>query len=90
MTQTLILFRHEVNTENTYCWNGTWPVLVVGTEGWNGNTAIKLEDGTIGPPPLNEKEEKTFKLLEENKSRVFQFKDRGRFQVIQRVKIETE
>lgn len=90
MTKTLIIFRHEVNTENVYCWNGTWPVLVSGIEGWNGNTVSKQEDGSIGPPPLNEKEEKVFKLLEGNRNRIFQFKDRGRFEIIQRIKINVD
>jgi hypothetical protein len=88
MTKTLIIFCHEVNTENVYCWNGEWPILILGTEGWNGNTVSKQEDGTIGPAPLDQTEEKVFRILEGNKNRVFQFKDRGRFTIIQRIKLE--
>jgi len=83
MTVTLITFQHEVNKENVYCWNGLYPVGLMGghkkqSDSWN-------LDGEI-----TEEETKVFKALETNKDRVFSFKDRGRFNIIKRLKIETD
>ena len=83
MTHTFIFFQHEVNTENVYCWNGVYPVGLMGGheiqfDPWNPKGEI------------TEEETKVFKTLETNKDRVFSFKDRGRFIIIKRLKIETD
>lgn len=83
MTKTLIIFRHEVNKENVYCWNGLYPVGLMGgyktqSDPWDLNGQI------------TEEELELFKKLERNKARGFETKDRGRFIIIKRLKIETD
>lgn len=89
--RTLIIFQHEVNVQNVYCWNGTWPVaLTPETEAWNGDVLSKQEDGTFSSDPLDEKEAEIFKLLETGKTRVFKLRSRGRFLIIQRIKLKED
>jgi hypothetical protein len=90
MTKTYVMFRKE-GTNDVFLWNGHWPISVSpSTEGWNGDVVTKQEDGTIGPTPLNPDEEKLFTSLESNRKQVFELKGRGRFTILQRIKIELE
>ena len=83
MTITLIIFQHEVNKENVYCWNGIYPVGLMGghkkqSDAWDLNGEI------------TEEETKVFKTLERNKARGFEIKNRGRFIIIKRINIEVD
>jgi hypothetical protein len=79
-TQIFILFQHEV-LGHVYLWNGKYPVGVTG--GWDFD-----QDPWDPAGQLNPEEEKFFKALEDSKTRGFQFKNRGRFNIIKRINVE--
>ena len=85
MTQTLILFRHEVH-DHFYLWNGKYPISIDG--GYENHSQPPWS--TNVREDLPEKEIALFKKLEKNKQRVFELKGRGRFCIINRVNIETD
>jgi hypothetical protein len=79
-TQTFIIFQHEV-LGHLYLWNGKYPVGITG--GWDFE-----QDPWHPSAELSPEEEKVFKSLESSKARGFEFKERGRFNIIKRINVE--
>lgn len=75
--QTLILFKQE-SLGDVFLWNGDYPIHV-----------HPRPDGAAWHPQgeLSEKEAQLFKELETSKKRTFELKDRGRFNILQRIKL---
>lgn len=89
--KTLIIFQHAVNTENVYCWNGEWPVgILPNSDAWNGTELFEQAGGKYGTNPLTEEEKILFEDLALNKKQTFALKNRGKFNILKRIKIETD
>jgi hypothetical protein len=73
----LIIFQHIV-TQQTYCWNGEYAVGLLGSQQDLWNPKGELTD----------KEEDLFKSLEGTKKKSFEFKDRGKFTILHRLKVD--
>ncbi len=82
----VVIFQHEVNLNNVYCWNGVWPIAVTsGTEPWNGIKLVPQANGSLGPEPLTQKEQELFESLALSSKRTFTLKGRGKFNIIKRI-----
>lgn len=77
----LILFKHQVHSDQYYLWNGFYPVNITGgwpsidSPPWNINAEVSPEEYTL------------FRSLETSKKQVFTIKTRGTFQVLKRIPI---
>jgi hypothetical protein len=74
---TLILFEHE-SLGDVYLWNGDYPVHI-----------LPYLSSTLWTPngDISQKEHELFKSLETSKKRGFELKDRGRFNILQRIPV---
>jgi len=77
MKKELIIFQHIVSGE-TYCWNGEYPVcLLPQGEVW-------ADYGDLDPAEAD-----FFESLIGGKKKSFELKNRGKFDIIHRIKITT-